>query len=279
MPTATLPTTTAAPLSSQHLLLVGSLRPDLRVGRIPSCPGAESVNARNPGVRVLADAATPRETTWSTRTRLLESLPEDVRLGLRRSAVRRRFRRGQAVFRQGAPADALHVVDLGRFGSVISTTNGDAFTSEVYRPGDHFGEAGLLTGRQRQESVVALEDGMTLAVPSTAIDHVRATCPAFDRLLLDSLVRRVDALNEALVELAFLPVEQRLWRRLTVLASNSDEETACVRLTQEWLASMAGTTRPTVNRLLRNAEREGWVALRRGRITILDRHALARAAG
>ena len=48
--------------------------------------------------------------------------------------------------------------------------------------------------------------------------------------------------------------------------------------TQEQLAELAGTSRSTVNRVLRQEEKRGTVALRRGRTTVLDRDALARRA-
>jgi CRP-like cAMP-binding protein len=47
-------------------------------------------------------------------------------------------------------------------------------------------------------------------------------------------------------------------------------------ITQDDLASMAGTTRPTVNRVLKAAEADGLVALARGRIEVLDAPQLTR---
>jgi len=40
----------------------------------------------------------------------------------------------------------------------------------------------------------------------------------------------------------------------------------------------AGTTRPTANRVLKDAESEGLIALARGRVDVLDRAGLARRA-
>jgi CRP/FNR family cyclic AMP-dependent transcriptional regulator len=41
---------------------------------------------------------------------------------------------------------------------------------------------------------------------------------------------------------------------------------------------MAGTTRPTANRVLRGAEQDGLIALGRGRITVLDRTGIEKRA-
>ena len=51
-----------------------------------------------------------------------------------------------------------------------------------------------------------------------------------------------------------------------------------VHLTQDDLAGLAGTTRPTVNRVLQRAADEGSIALGRQRIEITDPGMLARRA-
>jgi CRP-like cAMP-binding protein len=51
-----------------------------------------------------------------------------------------------------------------------------------------------------------------------------------------------------------------------------------VPLTQDVVASMAGTTRPTANQVLRAAEQAGLVTISRGRIRVDDPAGLARRA-
>jgi CRP/FNR family transcriptional regulator, cyclic AMP receptor protein len=51
-----------------------------------------------------------------------------------------------------------------------------------------------------------------------------------------------------------------------------------IPLTQEDLATMAGTTRPTVNRILREVEMAGVIRLSRARVEIVDQAGLARTA-
>jgi CRP/FNR family transcriptional regulator, cyclic AMP receptor protein len=77
-----------------------------------------------------------------------------------------------------------------------------------------------------------------------------------------------------------VPVERRVWRRLTELARvfGDDGGQPIVPLTQEDLAQVVGTTRPTVNRLLREGEAAGFIRITRGRVQIVDLEALARRA-
>jgi CRP/FNR family transcriptional regulator, cyclic AMP receptor protein len=75
----------------------------------------------------------------------------------------------------------------------------------------------------------------------------------------------------------YATAEKRVLRRLNDLATVFPD--GVVRLTQEHLASLAGTSRATVNRVLRQEERRGTLALRRGCVAVLDREQLARRAG
>jgi CRP-like cAMP-binding protein len=53
-------------------------------------------------------------------------------------------------------------------------------------------------------------------------------------------------------------------------------DSGVVPLIQDDLAAMAGTSRATVNRVLREEQKLGAVALARGRTTVLDADALER---
>ena len=73
--------------------------------------------------------------------------------------------------------------------------------------------------------------------------------------------------------------ETRVARRVLELARVfGGAPPVAIPLIQEDIAALAGTSRATVNRVLRDAERQGIVALRRGRTVVLDEEALARVA-
>lgn len=104
--------------------------------------------------------------------------------------------------------------------------------------------------------------------------------PAVDRVLIDALVAEVRRLSGLLLEALYVPVDKRLWRRLLDLSDvyAPDSDGAVIPLTQEDLAQLVGTTRPTLNKLLRPAEGDGTVRVGRGRLEVLDRAKLAHLA-
>ena len=98
-----------------------------------------------------------------------------------------------------------------------------------------------------------------------------------DRFLVSVLAERNRVLTSQIVELLYTPVEQRIHRRLLAFvdAVEPSDSNGWVALNQTDLATFAGTTRSTANRVLRRAERRGIVELGRGRIRVVDRDALA----
>jgi CRP-like cAMP-binding protein len=63
-----------------------------------------------------------------------------------------------------------------------------------------------------------------------------------------------------------------------IYAQRDQTEDVEVALTQDDLASLAGTSRATVNRVLRQAEEAGAVSLSRGRIRVTDKAMLTKRA-
>jgi CRP/FNR family transcriptional regulator, cyclic AMP receptor protein len=214
--------------------------------------------------------------------RLLEGVPEeDVRL-LLSVARRRRFSRGEVVFHREDPADSLHLVVKGRFAVRVMTQLGETVTIGIRGPGESFGEMALVwEGARRSATVESLEEGETFCVYQGEFERVRSQHRSIDRLLISFLAGEVRMLNERLLEAMYVPAERRVLRRLLELARLYGGDGAGgvrVPLTQEELAQLAGTSRATVNQVLREEEKRGTIELHRGSTIVRDQEALARRA-
>jgi len=200
--------------------------------------------------------------------------PEDVR-ELLSIARRRTFEKGEVVFHRDDPADSLHLIVRGRFAARVTTPLGDSVLLEVLGSGQAFGElALLLPDARRSASVSALEDGETRSVFRDDFAHLQRSHPGVKDVLLRLLAEQLRRASDRIVEAHYVDAETRVRRRLCELADVY--RSAVVPMTQEDLAAMAGTSRATVNRVLRDEERRGTVALQRGRVTLLDVEELAR---
>ena len=200
-----------------------------------------------------------------------------------RLAVRRRFVKGDILFHEGDPGDTLHMLVKGFVAVRVTTLAGETATLTVLRPTDFFGEQALLSvNSRRTASVIALGDVETMTIDARLFSELRSTDPSIDRLLADVLSTQVRRLSDSLVEALYSPVDERVKRRLSFLADAFGESAPCLRveipITQEELSTMAGTTRPAVNRILHELVTAGLVELARGRIVVTDRMALAKRA-
>lgn len=213
------------------------------------------------------------------RWQVLEGVPEDDVQQLLSIARRRVFRRGEVVFHVDDPADTLHLIVSGRFAVRVQTPVGDVAILAVLGPGDMFGELALIGGESRRTATVeALQAGETRSIHRPDFERLRAQHPSVTDVLVAILSEGMRRLSRHLLEALYVPADKRVLRRLGELAESyaPGAAEAVIPLRQEDLASIAGTSRATVNRVLREEEARGSVRLERGRTIVLDRAVLER---
>jgi CRP/FNR family transcriptional regulator, cyclic AMP receptor protein len=233
----------------------------------------DSLSPKNRLVRRTCDNADMAHVTGNpTGSALLDVLNPADRAAITARLRPRWFRRGQVVFNDGDRGDSLFLVQSGRLDVQLTTSDGHAITVRVVHPGEFFGELALVQADSRRTGrVVALEAVETLALYRTDFEELRSRHPAVDRLLIAALAERVVRMSELTVDL-LLPPEERVWRRLALLADAYDPEP--IRMSQDDLARASGTVRQTANRVLQRGARAGVLAVERGQIRVLDRNAL-----
>ncbi|MEU0540707.1 Crp/Fnr family transcriptional regulator [Nocardia sp. NPDC005978] len=213
---------------------------------------------------------------------LLEGLSPVERREFIAACTPRRFRRRDIVCHEGDPGDCVHLITGGRLVVRVTTPLGHTATLTILGPGDMFGEQALLSpDARRTATIVAVTDATTLTLNRSQLERLRLQHPQVERFLTTSLAAQVRRLSASVLEALYLPVETRVLRRLAHLArvyADGAGTPALINLTQEDLASMAGTTRATANKVLRELEDQGVVRLSRGAVTVLDPARLATRA-
>jgi len=197
--------------------------------------------------------------------------PEDVR-ELLSIARRRTFEKGEVVFHRDDPAESLHLIVRGRFAARVASQVGDSVLLDVLGPGQAFGELALLLPDERRSATVsALEDGETRSVFRDDFARFQRSHPGVKDVLLRLLAEQVRRTSDRIVEAHHVDADTSVRRRLCELAeSYGGGDEPVVPLTQEDLAAIAGTSRATVNRVPREEEKRGTVALTRGHVRVLD---------
>jgi CRP-like cAMP-binding protein len=207
---------------------------------------------------------------------LLASLSPEDRRGVLSTARRRRFAAGEVVVHEGDPGDALHLIAKGRVGVRVTTPGGSVVLVNVHGRGSAFGHQALVEpAARRSATIAALEPTETLSIDAQSFDRLRVQHPGVDRLLVEILSAEVRRLTSLLAEALYESAETRVLRRLLDLDAIYE---GTIPLTQDNVASMAGTTRPTANGVLQRLVADGVLRLGRGRLEVLDRAALASRA-
>lgn len=193
-------------------------------------------------------------------------------------ARRRTFERDEVIFHEGDPADSLHLIERGRVAVRVANRHGQRATLAVLGPGEAFGELALVgPPARRSATVLAIEPVVTHSIYDVDFQRLRGQHPEVAEVLIALLSEHVRRLSSQLLDALFLPAESRVRKRLLELTERYDESSdeVVIPLRQEDLADLAGTSRATVNRILREEAVRGTVRLARGSTTVLDRDRLA----
>lgn len=215
---------------------------------------------------------------------LLAPLPPDARDAVVSAARRRTFSKGEVVFHEGDPADALHLVTSGHLAVQVATPDGERATLNVLGAGAHVGELALMPNhapRQRSATVLALDPAETRVLSASAFHTVRDKFPAVNQILVDLLADRVRELSDRLLETMYVGLDRRVYRCLLRLGRVYAEgpPPTLIPMTQDQLSDLVGGTRPSVNQVLQRLQDQAIIELGRGRVVVLNPKALARKAG
>jgi CRP/FNR family cyclic AMP-dependent transcriptional regulator len=197
---------------------------------------------------------------------------------------RRRFGRGEALVRQGEPAQALLLITSGSAKVSRLTEDGDEAVLGLVGPGGCIGEVAALDGSPRSATVTAVEPAETLVLARADLIAAVRDDPELALALIGTLAMRLRRADARLEDAYFSDLETRLARRLLQTAEEHGRKTEAgietpLPLTQSELASMLGAGRPRVNGLLGGFQDAGLIRLGKGSFTILQPEELRRRAG
>jgi CRP/FNR family transcriptional regulator, cAMP and macrophage regulator len=184
-----------------------------------------------------------------------------------------RTERGSVIFPGGEPPTGVWIVQHGRV--ELSVGSGRRRTVVgVLRPGDVDGDIQLLLDMLLPYTARALDDATLLALVADDFEHLLATSLPIARRWLSSVAQRLAASQARLLGLLGRTLTEQVARLLLDEAVDGQ-----VSLPQRTLAAMLGVQRPSLNKILKDLEREGLIGVRYAAIDIHDPNGLAKRAG
>ncbi|HXT45235.1 MAG TPA: Crp/Fnr family transcriptional regulator [Pseudonocardiaceae bacterium] len=218
------------------------------------------------------------------RTSLFADLDESELLGLGACARRRTYSKGEFIFHQGDPGDAVFVLTEGRVKVIFASEDGDEMILATLQPPNFFGELALIDGGPRSASIQTLEPTTVLTLTRATLLDLMARRPAVTDLILRSLGRLVRLMIAQASDLVFMDLHGRVAKLLLRLIGEptgqpGEHLSLDLKMTQSDLAAMVGGSRQSVNHILHEFERRGYLRLEGPRLIVKDLEALRRRAG
>ena len=204
---------------------------------------------------------------------LFSTLDEKTLLMLAQASKVQRVEKGAVLFFQSDPSECAYIVQQGNIWIVLSSRDGRDMIINEMRPGDMFGELGVLTKQPRSTNAIAHTVSDLLVIPLDAFLHVIDAEPQLARRILELTAQRLQQSGEREGALAFMDAQARLARLLLEL-HKLEKETGYIRISQEELANRTGLIRQTVAKALGKWRQQGYLLTGRGRIVLLNHSAL-----
>jgi CRP/FNR family cyclic AMP-dependent transcriptional regulator len=212
------------------------------------------------------------------RVEPFRALDEEARLTVVEHATRRVVEKGQMVFWQDDPGEAMFVLLEGSVKLVTVSRDGELIELHRHDAPAIFGELALLDGGPRSASAEAVERSTLLMVTRPELLRLLRSDDQVAEALLRVLGAMVRRTTRQVSGLAFLSLQGRVAAKLLDL-TEPGQVVLTRRITQVELASMVGGARQTVNQALRSLEARGYIRSNGRVIEILDREQLRRLAG
>ncbi|MCS6785801.1 MAG: Crp/Fnr family transcriptional regulator, partial [Thiobacillaceae bacterium] len=169
--------------------------------------------------------------------------------------------------------DSLYVLLSGKVKVSLLSQDGKEAILGVLGPGEVFGEMSLLDGMPRSATVTTLERARLLKLGRQDFLHFLQRNPDVMLNLLVAFSQRLRSTNTLIANLSFLNLPARLARLLMELGQRHGRPGPAgviigLRLSQEELGNLAGTSRESVNKQLRAWAESGLLEYCQGIITL-----------
>ncbi len=182
----------------------------------------------------------------------------------------RRYKRGEAIYRQEDPPGSLYLVMSGLLKVCLETPTGRQFTTNWIKPGSFFGLISVLDDHARLSDAISIETSEMFVWPREDFLKFLELHPDKCLYLLMLTANRWRSTMSRLYDLAFLDVPGRTAKALLMLAEQIAPSTTITNITHSELGALIGTSRESTSRWIRTFEESGLIRTGKGTIEILD---------
>lgn len=226
----------------------------------------------------MPDRQTPDQFVQQLRSiPIFEGLDEATLQELAQGAGRREYQANEMVVLEGEAQPGLYYLEYGWLKVVKISPAGREQTLRFLEPGETFNEIGVFANQANPATAIALEPAGIWFIRREALLRLLQKRPEFAQHVISKMAHRMLYLVSLVTDLSLRPTTGRL-ARLLLEDANEGVLHRPRWYTQAELAARLGTVPDVIQRALRGLENDGFIAVERRLIRILDRQALAEIA-
>jgi CRP/FNR family transcriptional regulator, anaerobic regulatory protein len=188
--------------------------------------------------------------------------------------TRRGFNKGDIFLNQGDVIAQFVIVSRGQFKAVSVNEEGKAKVIHYLKTGDFFGQDSLFEKKEMTYSIEAMSDGALCMIDSATMQELIHNEPDLALSILNELNHRVSQLESELSTIHAESLEVRLMNLLTQLSHDygvKDDHGIRLNcpLSQDEMAMRLGVSRESVNRKLKQLEKNERIKIQSRREIII----------
>jgi CRP-like cAMP-binding protein len=209
--------------------------------------------------------------------------PEDAEI-INAHMSDQQYRKGEIIFREGSFPSGIFFIRKGKVKKYKTDREGSEQIIYVANTGELIGYHALLAEERYPDSASALEDSLIAFIPKEDFIEALNKSKVLSHRLLKLLSHEFTVFANSVSLFAQRTVRERLATQLVVMREKYKENyqpgmIVEINLSREDLASMVGTARENIVRILKEFKEEGFIETRGRKIVVTDVHKLLKIAG
>jgi len=213
----------------------------------------------------------------------LRELSPDIADGLRQKAELLRYQQGALIFKPVVDPEHVYLLESGLVRIYRESERAEQVTFGYVQPGEVFGECAVFQDRPRESFATAHEPCTVLKLSRRHFIEAIQSKPSIMFAVAKQIEGRFKNVESRVEDLVFRDARSRLAHVILNLSQefgrNEGEQTIVqIRLTHAELATLIGSSRPTVSIALGELEDEGVLTRSDRYIGIINREALQEMA-
>ncbi len=207
---------------------------------------------------------------WETSFPGFVNCGESAMLSLMESATLAKIPAGQQVFGSGSSCNNYLLLITGSIKAQLLSENGREVLLYRVLPGNAciLTTSCLLAGDSYPAEAFTEEDVTAFVISSDAFYRCIEKSPFFREFVFTKFAEGLSKVLGKMDQVVFAGIDSRLASELLKKSQK------VIKITHQELAAQLGSAREVISRHLKQFEKDGWISLGRGAVTIIDPEAL-----